>query len=92
MVRPAVDVAALVALPPAERLALVQTLWDSLRTEPGALSATPAERAVVARRREALRRDPDAALDWETVRAELWAEQEGDERAAATRGGAAPAP
>lgn len=92
MVRPAVDLAALVALPPAERLALVQALWDSLRAEPGALPVTEAERALVARRRAEVRRDPDAALAWEDIRAELGAEQDADERAAAAEGGAAPGP
>ena len=90
MVRSAVDVAALVALPPAERLALVQALWDSLRAEPGALPVSEAERALVARRRADLRRDPDAALVWSYVRAELWAEQEADERAAAAEGSGSP--
>jgi len=88
MVRPAVDLAALVALPPAERLALVQALWDSLRTEAGALPISEAERALVAERRAELRRDPDAALAWADVRADLWAEQEADERAAPGGGGA----
>lgn len=92
MVRPSVDLAALVALPPAERLALVQALWDSLRAEPGALPVSDAERALVAARRAELGREPDLALDWAEVRAELWSEQEADERAASVEDPAAPAP
>lgn len=92
MVRTSVDLSALVALPPAERLALVQALWDSLRAEPGALPVTDAERAVVAQCRSDLQRDPAAALSWEEVRAELWGEQDTDERAAAGEDEGQPGP
>ena len=79
IVQSTVDLARLVALPAAERLALIQALWDSLRAEPEALPLSAAERALVAARRAEHRRDPDAAVDWEVVRAELWADQEADE-------------
>lgn len=81
MVQSTIDLARLVALPAAERLALVQALWDSLRAEPSALPLTDAARALIAERRAEHRRDPDAAVPWDVVRAELWADQEADEAA-----------
>jgi hypothetical protein len=37
---------------------------------------------LIAERRAEFARDPDAVLTWESVRAELWADQEADDRAA----------
>lgn len=78
MVRPALD---LTQLTVAERLELIQALWDSLRLQPEAVPLTPAERALVAERRAEHRRNPAGAVPWDAVRAELWAEQERDEAA-----------
>jgi putative addiction module component (TIGR02574 family) len=60
----------------AERLQLVEDIWDSIaeeaRAHPEALPLSEAERAELRRRREAHERDPDAAVSWEAVRAELF--------------------
>ena len=60
----------------AERLQLVEDIWDSIAEEargaPGALPLSDAQRAEVLRRREAHRRDPGAAIPWERVREELF--------------------
>ena len=81
MVSSTVDLARLVALPAAERLALVQALWDSLRADAGALPLTAEERTLVAVRRAEAAAAPDALTAWEDVRAELWADQAADEAA-----------
>ena len=65
-----------------ERILLVEDLWDSIAEVAserlGVLPLTEAQRAELARRREAHRRDPGAAIPWEDVRAELFAESEAD--------------
>ena len=60
----------------AERLQLVEDIWDSIaeeaRAHPEALPVSEAERAELRRRREEHERDPDSAIPWEQVRAELF--------------------
>jgi putative addiction module component (TIGR02574 family) len=60
----------------AERLQLVEDIWDSIAEEaqhaPGALPLSEAQLAEVRRRREEHRRDPDSAIPWEQVRKELF--------------------
>lgn len=84
------DLSALVALPPAERLALVQALWDSLLIDTRAVPVSEMERTVVSERRASLRRHPDDIAPWHEVRAELAAEQEADENAATGDGSGQP--
>jgi putative addiction module component (TIGR02574 family) len=86
MVRPAFDIAQLTV---AERLALIEELWASLAARPELLPLTPEQLALVAERRAEHERDPEGAIPWEVVRAELFADQEADERAAAERAGRA---
>lgn len=80
MVRPAFDIAHLTV---AERLELLDALWDSLRSAPDAVPLSDAERQLIDERRADHRRDPGAAIPWETVRAELLADQDADDRARA---------
>ncbi|AHG92880.1 addiction module component, TIGR02574 family (plasmid) [Gemmatirosa kalamazoonensis] len=82
MVRPAFDIAQLTV---AERLELIEELWASLAARPDLLPLTPAQLALVAERRAEQERDPGSAVPWDVVRAELFADQEADERAAAER-------
>ena len=60
----------------AERLQLVEDIWDSIAEEAGArpeaLPLTEEQRAELRRRREEHERDPGAAIPWERVRAELF--------------------
>lgn len=56
----------------AERIQLVEDLWDSIAREaaPG-LAVTPEQRDELGRRLQAHRAAPEAAIPWEQVRAEL---------------------
>lgn len=77
MVYPAIDIDRLTV---GERLALIERVWDSLRRGAGVLPLTDAERAVIEARRAEHRTDPDAAVDWETVRSDLLSDQQADEQ------------
>ncbi len=55
----------------AERLQLVEDIWDSIADETEALPLTDAQKAELDRRLEQYRRDPDSAIHWEQVREEL---------------------
>ncbi len=80
MVRPAFDITQLTV---AERLQLIEELWASLASRPEAVPLTDAQLALIAERRAEHARDPEGAIPWEAVRAELLADQEADERAGA---------
>jgi len=60
----------------AERLQLVEDIWDSIAEEagrrPDALPLSDAQRAEVRRRRAEHQRDPGAAVPWDQVREELF--------------------
>ena len=60
----------------AERLQLVEDIWDSIAEEAGrrpeALPLSDPQRAEVHRRRAEHQRDPDSAIPWEQVREELF--------------------
>ena len=60
----------------AERLQLVEDIWDSIadevRRDPAALPLTDEQREELRRRRAAYERDPGAAVPWEQVRARLF--------------------
>jgi putative addiction module component (TIGR02574 family) len=61
----------LMQLPPAERLELAQELWDSVAPED--MPPLTAEQIEECERRLAEHEaDPDSAIPWEKVRAELW--------------------
>ena len=79
MVRPAYDLAELTQLPVAERLRLLDALWESLRQEPAAAEFSAEELALIEARASEHAHDPDSAIPWEAVRAELLAAQEADE-------------
>jgi putative addiction module component (TIGR02574 family) len=80
MVRPAFDIAHLTT---AQRLELIERLWDSLRLQPALLPPTAAEQAMVAERRAEHTRDPDSAIPWDVLRDDLYADQAADETAGA---------
>jgi putative addiction module component (TIGR02574 family) len=54
-------------LPVAERLELLEKIWESLRQDPEAVPLTDAQRRELDRRVEDLEKDPDAVESWETV-------------------------
>lgn len=58
---------------PGERLQLVQEIWDSLADEAEASTLTDAQREEVDRRWAAHLANPQAAIPWEQVEAEILA-------------------
>jgi putative addiction module component (TIGR02574 family) len=58
-------------LSPAERIELIERLWESFVEAPDALPVTEEQRAELRRRLAEHERDPDAAKPWSEVRAEL---------------------
>jgi putative addiction module component (TIGR02574 family) len=61
----------LLRLSVAERIQLVEDLWDSIAAESDALPLTEAQRQEIDRRLAAHARDPQSAIPWEEVRARL---------------------
>jgi putative addiction module component (TIGR02574 family) len=56
----------------AERIQLVEDLWDSIAAEAGdALKLSDEQHAELQRRDQAHERDPGAGIPWEEVRADL---------------------
>jgi len=55
----------------ADRLRLLEEIWDSLAETPEAVPVTEAQRKELARRRHAHERNPSAAKSWAEVRARL---------------------
>jgi len=65
------SISALLKLPIAERIRLVETIWDSIAAVPDALSLSEAEREELDRRWEAFERDPALGSPWAEVRARI---------------------
>jgi putative addiction module component (TIGR02574 family) len=59
------------SLPLAERVELVDALWESLADEGYEPSLTAEQAAELDRRLEAHRRDPQSGIPWEQIKAEL---------------------
>jgi putative addiction module component (TIGR02574 family) len=59
------------ALSVADRLQLLEEIWDSLIETPEAIPVTAAQRKELVRRRRAHAGDPSAAKSWAQVRARL---------------------
>lgn len=58
----------------AERLELVEEVWDSIAAELDALPVPESHRRELARRRQDHRERPEDVIPWEEVRAQLWSE------------------
>jgi putative addiction module component (TIGR02574 family) len=58
----------------AERIELVEQIWDSIAAEQASLRVVPAQQAELDRRLEAYRENPTAGASWEEVRARLRAQ------------------
>ena len=55
----------------AERILLVEELWDSIAAEPEGFSLSESHKQDLQRRLDAYRDDPTAGVPWEEVRARL---------------------
>jgi putative addiction module component (TIGR02574 family) len=64
MARPALDIT---KLTPAERLQLVEELWDSLCDAPEAVPLTEAQRAELDRRLDDLEQEGPIGIPWDEV-------------------------
>lgn len=67
-----VPIEQLLKLSVAERIQLVEDLWDSIAADPEALPLTDAQRAELDRRVAEHEADPGSAIPWEQVRERLY--------------------
>ena len=58
-------------LPAADRLDVIEQLWESLAATPEALELSNGQRGELDRRIEEMESNPDAGIPWENVKAEL---------------------
>lgn len=65
------SISELLKLPVAERIKLVEAIWDSIAAAPDALEMTEAEREELDRRWTAYQRDPSLGSPWAEVRARI---------------------
>ena len=59
-------------LPVAERIRIVEVIWDSIAESPEGVELTEDMRAELDRRLAALEVDPKAGSSWDEVRARVW--------------------
>ena len=55
----------------AERIQLVQDIWDSIAEVPESLELSPEQKAELDRRLESLERNPDSAISWQELRTRI---------------------
>ncbi len=67
-----VPIEELLKLSVAERIQLVEDLWDSIAADPEGFPLSEAQKAELDRRLEEHRADPDSAVPWEEVRERLY--------------------
>jgi putative addiction module component (TIGR02574 family) len=65
------SISELLKLPVAERIRLVEAIWNSIAAVPEALQLTDAEREELDRRWKAYERDPSQGSPWAEVRARI---------------------
>jgi putative addiction module component (TIGR02574 family) len=66
-----IDMDAIRRLSVPERVRLVQDIWDSLQPTARDLPLTEEQQALIDRRLDDHRRDPESAVSWEEVQARL---------------------
>ena len=59
----------------AERIILVEQIWDSIAAEQATVPLTPAQEAELDRRLEAHRKSPHEGASWEEVKARIQGKQ-----------------
>jgi len=65
------DLKQLRELPVAERIQLVEDLWDTISEDPGSVRLTPAQTTELDRRLDRLVESPDEGVEWETLRSRI---------------------
>ena len=65
------SISELLKLPVAERIKLVEAIWDSIAAAPDTLELSDAEREELDRRWAAYERDPSVGSPWAEVRARI---------------------
>jgi putative addiction module component (TIGR02574 family) len=63
-----INLAEILKLPVAERILLVEDIWDSIAAIPEAIPLTEAQREDLDRRLEAYHRNPDEGSPWEEIK------------------------
>ena len=66
-----VDLDEVLRLPVAERLRLVEAIWESITAEPAGMPLTDAQRAELDRRLAEHEANPDDVVSWEEVKASI---------------------
>lgn len=69
---PSVTYSEILSLPPAERLQLLEVIWDSLTEMPEAIPLPEGLRDELDRRLENYYRDPASARPWSEIRDEVF--------------------
>lgn len=64
-------IADILELSVAERLQLVEEIWDSIAEVPEALELTEPQKIELDRRIEEYRRDPSIAIPWDVVKSRI---------------------
>ena len=72
-----VDLDDVLRLPLAERLRLVEAIWDSIAAEPAGAPLTDAQRAELDRRLAEHEANPDDVVSWEEIKASITARLKG---------------
>jgi putative addiction module component (TIGR02574 family) len=66
-----INLTEVLALPIAERLKLIEAIWESIAEVPEALELTPSQQVEIDRRLDAFLRDPSAGSPWPEVKARI---------------------
>ena len=66
-----ISISDVLELSSAERILLVEEIWDSIASVPESVAVTPAQREELDRRLEAYREDPGAGDPWDVVKERL---------------------
>jgi putative addiction module component (TIGR02574 family) len=66
-----VSIADVLELSPAERILLVEEIWDSIASVPDSVELSEAQRAELDRRLAAYRANPAAGDPWDVVKARI---------------------
>ncbi len=64
----AASLAEITQLSTAERIQLVEDIWDTIATQPGEVALTEAQTQELDRRLEAYRQDPSVGASWAEMR------------------------